>query len=422
MEKKPEFKKSLSRRNKPIFIEEETYTYNFIHTIDKGKTELYRCKEYKSIYRCESFIHVQSNTENIIKYKNKHNHFTDHLSVIREETRKEIQNEIKNSRDPFSINIPKLVKSVSVDKGIKAPNFNSIKTTLYTTLNNNLPNDILSLRDAPKFSPYYKTLDEEDFVVYKDSRNLILQSPSLAKIQIEFGTTLFCDSTFFIAPKFAYQVFITRVFSSVTNSYYTTSFSIMSGKTINDYFKIFSEIHKHLQKYNKIGDTYKITELHTDFESSISEGCKKVYPNLKVKNCIWHMLRAIERKKNEICFKDIKNDNNLLMLYNVIKNLYICDPNFITLVFEIIKNKTSNKNFIEFLDYFEEQYMVKWSINNWNYYTDITHCTNNSCEAYNCKLNRMFSAKPSFFKLLYELRMEEKDIINTYKKRKMGLL
>ena len=141
-------------------------------------------------------------------------------------------------------------------------------------------NDLLSLRDEPEFSPYYKTLDQEDFVVYKDTRNLMLQSPSLAKIQIEFGKTVFCDSTFFIAPKFAYQVYITRVFSDVTNSYYTTSFSIMSGKNINDYFKIFSELHKNLQKYNKIGDTYEIAEFHTDFESAISEGCKKVYPNI----------------------------------------------------------------------------------------------------------------------------------------------
>ena len=110
MAKNPEFKKSLSIRNKPIFIEEESYSYNFIHTLDKDKIELYRCKEYNSISRYKAFILVQNNTENFIKYKNKYYYFTDHLSSIREETRKEIQNEIKNFRDPFSIHVPKLVK------------------------------------------------------------------------------------------------------------------------------------------------------------------------------------------------------------------------------------------------------------------------------------------------------------------------
>ena len=81
------------------------------------------------------------------------------------------------------------------------------------------------------------------------------------------------------------------------------------------------------------------------------------------------------------------------MLYNITKKLYIFDP-------EITRNKTANKYFIEFLDYFEEQYLIKWSIKNFIYYNDITHCTNNSCEAYNCKLNRMFSVKYNFFKLV----------------------
>ena len=74
---------------------------------------------------------------------------------------------------------------MSVDRGIKAPSFNSIKTSLYKEINKNLTKDILNLNEAPENSLYYKTLDEEDFVVYKDSRNFILQSPSLAKIQIE---------------------------------------------------------------------------------------------------------------------------------------------------------------------------------------------------------------------------------------------
>ena len=57
MAKNLESKKSLSRRNKLIFIKKESYIYNFIHTLDKGKLELYRCRDYKSIYRYEAFIH-----------------------------------------------------------------------------------------------------------------------------------------------------------------------------------------------------------------------------------------------------------------------------------------------------------------------------------------------------------------------------
>ena len=84
---------------------------------------------------------------------------------------------------------------MSVDKGIKASSFNSIKASLYKEINKNLPQDLLNLNEASENSLYYKTLDEEDFVVYKDSRNFILQSPNLAKIQIELGDIVFCDAT-----------------------------------------------------------------------------------------------------------------------------------------------------------------------------------------------------------------------------------
>ena len=61
------------------------------------------------------------------------------------------------------------------------------------------------------------------------------------------------------------------------------------------------------------------------------------------------MLLAIKRKKNELCLNDINNNDTLLCLFNIIKNLYLCDPEYINLVFEIIRKKAKNKNFIEFL-------------------------------------------------------------------------
>ena len=63
-----------------------------------------------------------------------HNHRKEHVSTIQKESRNEINNEIKKSKDSFSINLPKLVQSMSVDKRIKAPSFYFIKTSLYNKL------------------------------------------------------------------------------------------------------------------------------------------------------------------------------------------------------------------------------------------------------------------------------------------------
>jgi hypothetical protein len=69
----------------------------------------------------------------------------------------------------------------------------------------------------------------------------------------------------------------------------------------------------------------------------------------------------------------------------------------------------------------KKQYIKKYHIDTCNYYKNARHLTNNSCECYNCKLNNIFNKNPSFYKFLYELRIEEKDIL-TYEKRKSGLL
>ena len=133
-------------------------------------------------------------------------------------------------------------------------------------------------------------------------------------------------------------------------------------------------------------------------------------------------MRALEINKNKICFDEIKNDDKTFVLYKIITNLYVCDPEYVIPVFNLISKKNNSENFKKFLTYFETQYIKKIDINSWNYNDDLTHVTNNSCESYNCKLKKLFKVKPTFIKLLYELRLEENDISNIYEKRKSGLI
>ena len=247
MEKKPKFYKSISRREKAILIVDDIYIYNYITFNKSEKLEVYKCKEYKTDFFCPAFIKLNNNE--IKYYNNKHNHRSNHLTVIHEELRKKMKEEIKKAIYHFVLDIHKIYKSISIDKGIKAPSFCNIKTTLYNEVNENLPKDILNIQNAPTDSIYYKTLDNENFVLYKDNYMIILQSPKLAKIHMKLGSIIFCDATFFVCPSFAYQLFITRVFSSITNSYYTTSFTIMDGKKEIDYTKIFNQINEHIKLY-----------------------------------------------------------------------------------------------------------------------------------------------------------------------------
>ncbi|KAG4089662.1 hypothetical protein H8356DRAFT_1350514 [Neocallimastix lanati (nom. inval.)] len=54
---------------------------------------------------------------------------------------------------------------------------------------------------------------------------------------------------------------------------------------------------------------------------------------------------------------------------------------------------------------------------NWNYYDNIEHITNNVSEFFNKYLKKLFAKKPTFFQLLLELQKEESKYYIDYERR-----
>ena len=50
----------------------------------------------------------------------------------------------------------------------------------------------------------------------------------------------------------------------------------------------------------------------------------------------------------------IYNNDNLFALFRILSNLYICEPNFVVDVFQLIKEKSDKPAFDEYLKYFEK--------------------------------------------------------------------
>ena len=70
----------------------------------------------------------------------------------------------------------------------------------------------------------------------------------------------------------------------------------------------------------------------------------------------------MENKKNILCKSELSNDENLYTLYNIMCNLFLCDPEYVVYVFDIIKRKSDNDNFNNFLKYFETEYIKRYGI------------------------------------------------------------
>ncbi|KAG4093423.1 hypothetical protein H8356DRAFT_1698220, partial [Neocallimastix lanati (nom. inval.)] len=113
-------------------------------------------------------------------------------------------------------------------------------------------------------------------------------------LSIKYNEDMFADGTFYIAPIFGYQVFITRVFAPEINSFYTTSLSILNNKELATYELLFEELKKNESNYNNnIISNYnnniivipKI--LHSDFEKSIFNASIKIFHNITIKYCTY---------------------------------------------------------------------------------------------------------------------------------------
>jgi len=129
--------------------------------------------------------------------------------------------------------------------GLICPGYNSIKSQVTRSRRKQLPPDITTFDEIPNESKYYKTKRDENFMIFKNNDLIVFQFPFPAEL-FSKNNHIFADDTFYIAPIFSYQVFITRTYITELNCFYTTSFSILKNKKQTTYEILFEEIKKNI--------------------------------------------------------------------------------------------------------------------------------------------------------------------------------
>ena len=134
-----------------------------------------------------------------------------------------IKEEIANSVNPFDIKPRILFNEISQKIGFICPEYDTIKSQINRNINKYLPSDINSFEDIPEKSEYYYTERNENFMIFKNDKLIVFQSPLQTNLFNEYKEDIFADGIFYISPKFGYQVSITRNYVKEINSFYTTS-------------------------------------------------------------------------------------------------------------------------------------------------------------------------------------------------------
>ncbi|KAG4091036.1 hypothetical protein H8356DRAFT_1331764 [Neocallimastix lanati (nom. inval.)] len=246
-----------NRGNEQIIINKK-HKFNFSFQ-RKDKSKIYRCTEYKTLNKCKSLI-ILNDKKEVLKYESLHNHLEKEIDVSISVAKHKIKEEIKKNSIPMDIKPKHIFNAVSQEMGLI----------------------------SYLFSNYHKNI--------------------------------FADGTFYAAPKFGYQLFISRTYVGEFNMFYTTSISILKNKKQSTYETLFKEIEKNANKFRS-NTLITTINFHCDFEQGISNAAKKVFPNINIKYCVWHYKRSLEKQKNILCYHEVKNNNDVYIYYKAISNL-----------------------------------------------------------------------------------------------------
>ncbi|KAL6608541.1 hypothetical protein U3516DRAFT_800092 [Neocallimastix sp. 'constans'] len=229
-----------NEKNKSLLINNINLIF---HIQGKIIQEFINVPNIKKNNKCKSFI-ILNNEKEILKYESLHNHPGNEYSVSLSVMKHKIKDEIKKHSNPFDIKRKRLYNEISKEMGFiyPYPEYISVKTLILRSINKKLPSNVTTFNEIPNESEYYKTERNENFMIFKNSDLVIFQSPFQAKLIKKYNNDIFVDGTFYIAPKFSQQVFITRTYVKELNSFYTTSYAILRNKKQKTYKMLFNKL------------------------------------------------------------------------------------------------------------------------------------------------------------------------------------
>lgn len=134
------------------------------------------------------------------------------------------------------------------------------------------------------------------------------------------------------------------------------------------------EAYIHLMKYLKSNVLdFKPNSIITDFETSLRNALKCVYPNVKLIGCWFHYTNAIRRKASRIpkFLRKLNRNKNAKALFSKFLFLPLLKPNNIVVAYHILQEETMGENyftentnesfFSPFIKYFNNQWIKKVS-------------------------------------------------------------
>lgn len=208
--------------------------------------------------------------------------------------------------------------------------------------------------------------------------------------QIEQKFVMFMDFTFNVVPFHAQQ--LTILMAEVKGKPRAFGFIIMPRRKTKHYVAVLTHIRDAVLSFD--GTKRIPTVLMSDFEIAQRKAARKVWPQIDVRGCLFHMNKAIRDKAKGMIRKNPKNCFILKMFMRLpllpAKHIY---KGFNAIV-NYIKRQKVFKVFSKFISYFAKTWFKRYSVKEWSV-SDLQYRTNNHLEGTNNLVKRKIKRNPS---------------------------
>lgn len=374
-------------------------------------------------YECENRRHsachatIRISEGKIIGYTNTHNHAPDksrkEALIARARMKAEAIETYNSSQQIITGNVHSLSESASV----KLPHVSAIRRTIRRVrqraeVAHPIPTNISSMI-IPDVYKY--TLDKEPFLLYDgvDEEDRILIFSTKANLEVlKQSKNWFGDGTFKVVPELFFQLY--TIHALTEDIVIPCVYALLPDKKESTYNKLLSEV-------RRLNSDFEPETFLIDFENAAKSAIQKVFPDIVVKGCFYHLSQNIYRNIQRLGLqKKYMDDENFALKVRMLPALAFLPEEQVVAAFEKL-SEIMPPEAEPIVDYFEDSYIgrmrrggrkhPRFPIHMWNMKERVEYDlprTNNSLEGWHNSLQANVTAcHPNIWTFIDVLRKQQ---------------
>ncbi|XP_020915135.2 uncharacterized protein LOC110252639 [Exaiptasia diaphana] len=185
-------------------------------------------------------------------------------------------------------------------------------------------------------------------------------------------------------------------------------FVLMSGQKARDYTAVLQRVS------DALPDNPSVETIITDFEKAAWKSCRRVFPNITMRGCVFHLVQAVYRKVQELGLQvAYANDDSTYILIRKLMALPFLPTDCIRRNLRRLKDDATPE-LRQLVDYFEDNWLASpvSTKDNWCVFKEAIR-TNNDIEGWHNALNKHAHGKTNLpMYLLIQFLGEEAKLVS----------